>query len=115
MLNEFYKLGALQACIDAGITKQALLSELVHNVPAVAKSFAKTKAIGQLKGGMREALGVPTPEWREAGGLYEIPELAAKNLQREVQEVLAPEPEPIKLPVIQFKLPPKVMEPAPAN
>jgi len=110
MLHAFYKRGALQACADAGLTKQAFLGEIIQGVPAAAKSFAKTKMMGQIKSEAREAMGIPTPPWREAGGLYELPELAAKNIKQELEEVLAPkEPEPIKLPVIHMKTPPRAV------
>lgn len=112
MLHTFYKLGAFQACSDAGLTKLAILGEVIHGAPSIAKAYAKTKLMGELKSDMREALGLPTPQWREAGGLYEIPTLAAQKVQEQVEKALRPEePEPVKLPVIKLDLPPKEAEP----
>lgn len=108
MFHTFYKLGALQACADAGLTKVAILGEVIQGAPSIAKAYAKTKLIGEIKGDMREALGLPTPQWREAGGLYEIPAVAAGKVKEQIEEALKPEePEPVKLPVVKLDLPPK--------
>lgn len=104
VLYHFYKLGALQAY------KVAFLGEALTKAPAIAKHFARLKGVGKLKGGMREALGLETPEWRQAGGMYEIPELAAKNITEAVQEALTPEPESVRLPVIKVETKPKKKE-----
>lgn len=104
MFRIFYKLGALQACADAGLNKTAILSEVVQGLPSAAKAYAKTKVIGGLKSDVREALGIPTPQWREAGGKYELPAIAAQKIKDELEGVLAPEePEPVKLPVIKVE------------
>lgn len=112
MLRTFYKLGALQAYSDAGLTKLALLGEVIRGAPSAAKAYAKTKVVGGIKSDVREALGLPTPQWREAGGKYELPSLAAENIKAKIEEALKPaEPKPVKLPVIKLDPPPKETEP----
>lgn len=92
-----------------GTDKTAILGELIHGAPAMAKMFARKKAIGQAKDEVREAIGVPTPEWRESGGLYDIPEVAARNLQQQIEEALA-SPKDVRPLETLSELPPKRKE-----
>ena len=80
MLRKFYKLGMMHA-----LHKHAVVGELAMNL-------ARRKAIGEVKGQLRETLGLETPEWRQ-GSTFDIPELAAVRAEEEIRQALAPEPE----------------------
>jgi len=86
MLHDFYKLGALQALVDAGVVKQAFLGTVAKAAPIVAENVAKKHLVGTLRSGLREDLGLETPEWR-AKGTLDIPELVAAKAGVPTEEV----------------------------
>jgi len=110
MLRTYYQQGAFSALVDAGIIKQAVLGEILAGVPAVAKSFAMTKAKGYTRRQIADTTGTPTPEWREAGGKFDIPLLAAQRAMGSLQKAwkqpvpVIAAPEEAELPVVKLDL-----------
>jgi len=84
MLDEFYKLGALQALADRRVVKAASIGSLIQQAvgaaPGVAQTLAKKKVTGAIKSELRDAVGFKPPEWR-AHGMMEIPGLAGAKLE----------------------------------
>ena len=87
-MNTFYDIGVELALSDAGLIKSASV------LTRAATQIARMKAVGRAKAEAREALGLPTPEWRQKSVL-DIPEEAAKALGIIPVEVEEETPVPI--------------------